>query len=427
MFRAGEAVLNIQRGCIRAEHALNAGTEPNGEEEMMKKFMYMLSAAAVISTGVAYADETTEALRAEMDALKERLEAVEKKETEKKSDWTDKITIKGDIRARYENVEKAGDTSKSRMRGRARVGVYADVNDQVYAGVRIATGSDDSPTSTNQSLDKWSSKRAIWLDLMYMGYTPDAVEGLDVVLGKIKQPWEQVSDLMYDSDVNPEGANLGYSREFEGVELIANAGWFIWQDTVNDNPASDVTMGAAQLAGKIGLGEKLSLTAGANAMVYHNMKGAQVPNDDGDAHLSKGNTTTVIAADNATWNYDYELVEGFARLDLKNDVAPVKIYADYIVNTASDVQEDTAWLIGAGTSYKRLGLDYNYRDIEADAVVGVLADSDFAGGGTGGKGHKFKVSYKLLKNWTAGVTYFLAENGGGTDVNTLQADLEVKF
>ena len=35
--------------------------------------------------------------------------------------------------------------------------------------------------------------------------------------------------------------------------------------------------------------------------------------------------------------------------------------------------------------------DYNYRDLEADAVVGAFSDSDFAGGGTGAEGHKLQI------------------------------------
>lgn len=401
---------------------------------MNKKIVYSIIMGIAISAAAVYAaDEAAAPVTAvsadEIESgpsnaeLLERLEALEA--SNKKSSWTEKIKIKGDIRARFEHVEKDNSTSKSRLRGRARIGIYSDVNDQVYAGVRIATGSDESPTSTNQSLEDFGNKRAIWLDLMYMGYTPDAVQGLDAVLGKIKQPWEQVSDLMYDSDVNPEGLNAGYGKEFDAFELIANAGYYTWQDNVNGNPASDATMGAAQLAGKMGLGDHLKLTAGANAFIYHNIAGSEIPTDDDTPPnaLPKGNTTDGTGL---LWLYDYELVEGFAKLDIKNDIAPLKIYGDYIVNTASDVEEDTAWLVGAGAKYKKFGLDYNYRDIEADAVIGVLADSDFSGGGTGGKGHKIKLGYTLLKNWKAGVTYFLTERGG-TDINTLQCDLVVKF
>jgi hypothetical protein len=389
--------------------------------------MYGFAGALVLSSAASFAAEDAEALRADVEALNRRIEALEQ-DTEREADpaWTDRIKIKGDLRARFEHREKGDQSDKSRLRGRARVGVYADVNDQVYAGVRIATGSDDSPTSTNQTLDDFGEKRAIWLDLMYMGYTPDYIEGLDLVLGKIKQPWEQVSDLMYDSDVNPEGANAGYLGDYDAFDLIANLGYYIWQEEVDSNPASDITMGAAQLAGRVGMGDNLALIGGVNAFVYHNVAGAATPLDAGDNPLPEGNTTVTVGTDEV-WVYDYELLEGFAQLDLDNDIAPVKVYGDYIVNTASEVEEDTAWLVGAGTGYKRLGFDYSYREIDADAIIGVLADSDFSEGGTGGKGHKFKLKYKLLSNWTAGLTYFVTEDAGGTDVNTLQADLVVKF
>lgn len=389
---------------------------------MNKKTIYGIALGIAVSVTAIFGDEDAAALRTEIDALNQRLDALEKEnDSSGESGWTDKIKIKGDIRARFEHAEIDSDTSKSRFRGRARVGVFADVNDQVYAGVRIATGSDESPTSTNQSLEDFANKRAIWLDLMYMGYTPEAVKGLDLILGKIKQPWEQVSDLMYDSDVNPEGLNAGYGKKFDAFELIANLGYYTWQDKANGNPSSDVTMGAAQLAGKIGMGDHLDLTAGANAFIYHNVAGSEIPTDDKDRFLSKGNTTNTTTG---AWAYDYELLEGFAKLDIKNDLVPLKIYGDYIVNMAADVEEDTAWLVGAGAKYKKFGFDYNYREIDADAVIGVLADADF--GGTDCKGHKFKLKYTLLKNWTAGLTYFLTERGG-SDINILQADLIVKF
>jgi hypothetical protein len=36
---------------------------------------------------------------------------------------------------------------------------------------------------------------------------------------------------------------------------------------------------------------------------------------------------------------------------------------------------------------------YNYREIEADAVLGTFSDSDFIGGGTDGKGHELNFGY----------------------------------
>lgn len=405
----------------------------------MKKTIVYGIAAAVLSAAAASAEE---AAPANNDDILKRLEALEAKSAS--SSWTDHIKLKGDVRARFEHVDVDNSTSKSRLRGRARLGAYADVNDRVYAGIRIATGSDDSPTSTNQSLEDFANKRSIWLDLMYMGYKFERIDGLYTELGKVKQPWLQVSDLMYDGDVNPEGLNFGYEKEWDMFSLTANAGYFTWQDKVSDNPVTDATMGAGQLAGAAQFTDNIKLTAGINAFIYNNVKGSEIPvsesdngtttvtNSAGEATtvqvvktktLNKGNTTD----GDGNWLYGYELIEYFTQIDVKNKIIPFKLYADYIMNAASDVEADTAWLVGAGLKYKKFGFDYNYRDLEADAVLGILADSDFAGGGTGGKGHKFKLKYSLLKNWSAGLTYFIAENSSGQDVNTLQADLAVKF
>ena len=65
---------------------------------------------------------------------------------------------------------------------------------------------------------------------------------------------------------------------------------------------------------------------------------------------------------------------------------------------------------------------------EADAVVGLLADSDFGGGGSNVKGHRIKAKYNVLENCQLALTTILANNvGKDTDVDTIQFDIIVKF
>ena len=75
---------------------------------------------------------------------------------------------------------------------------------------------------------------------------------------------------------------------------------------------------------------------------------------------------------------------------------------------------------------------YNYRELEADAVVGQLSDSDFIGGGTDGRGHKFGYTYQIRKNTQGSLTYLHNEddtgsNGRDLDYRRFQADLKLKF
>jgi len=63
-------------------------------------------------------------------------------------------------------------------------------------------------------------------------------------------------------------------------------------------------------------------------------------------------------------------------------------------------------------------------------VVGQFNDSDFVGGGTAGKGHRFGFTYQLTKNVAPALTYFADQYWGRSDdkdYSRLQADIVVKF
>jgi len=72
-----------------------------------------------------------------------------------------------------------------------------------------------------------------------------------------------------------------------------------------------------------------------------------------------------------------------------------------------------------------------YEKLEADAVLGLLTDSDFGGGGTDAKGSIFKGTWAFHKNWNAKFTYFLNEidlaSGNPRDFDRLQLDLNFKY
>ena len=142
----------------------------------------------------------------------------------------------------------------------------------------------------------------------------------------------------------------------------------------------------------------------------------------------KGNT------DNGSGGYlsDYDIAEVFAELGLKANGVPVSIFGNHVVNTAAEISEDTGWLFGIkinkAANTGDWAFSYNYRDIDVDAVIGGLNDSDFSNGGTGGKGHKFGVKYQCAKNVQAALTHFDNQKGSeDVNYNRTQADLIFKF
>ena len=355
--------------------------------------------------------------------------------------WAAKTQFKGDVRFRHETVKidgtpNNGGKDKDRERIRARLGAYTEINPQVDTGIRIATGSSDDARSTNQDLDGYFNKKSIWLDLGYIDYHPDQIKNLHVIGGKMLQPWVSMGDVIWDSDINPEGLALTYKYPLgSSAELFGSLGNYNLKDNVNGDGVqfrNDLRMTAGQLGSRFALTDNLKLTLGGSVYAFQNDEDSRCPTAGSTACLTPAETVANTAAGNAS---EYRLYEGFSQVDIGGLAVPLSFYGQYVQNTkATDKDQDTAWLLGAKSKVFGLNLDYNYRDVQRYAVVGALTDSDFAGGFTGARGHKFKVGYDIDKNFAIGATYFLtkadyASVAGYRDANanTLQLDAEAKF
>ncbi|MFT6624327.1 MAG: hypothetical protein ACJAZI_000388 [Cycloclasticus sp.] len=349
----------------------------------------------------------------------------ESSELLKKMAWAGKIQVKGDMRARHETRTSEGFSNADRDRIRARIGVYADVADNVQAGVRLVTGGDN--TSTNQTLggskDDASTAdfkpKDIFLDLAYINWQP--LSGLEVIAGKFKQPWEQVDGgLVWDGDLNPEGVAFRYTTLLAGAEMIASTGSLIaGQSDDGDSISQDRKVVFGQLAAKFKVAGA-ETKAGVSIFDFDN---GQV--DGNSFAINKGNSAGEA----------FQLTELFAETNV-NVGLPVKFYGHYVTNNNEQVTsgKDTAWLIGAQTKMGKWKASYDYRDIEKNAVYAPYNDSDFADGYSDSKGSMYKLSYEISKNFSVATAYMDAETGNtlgssksNNNVDTWQIDLVAKF
>ena len=112
----------------------------------------------------------------------------------------------------------------------------------------------------------------------------------------------------------------------------------------------------------------------------------------------------------------------------------VTLYGDYVENDDADDLE-TGYLagvkLGKAKSQGSWQLQYQYEDLEADATLGLITDSDFMGGGTDGEGHKFSGKYMIDNAWYVGVTYFDGSRGvdlgKDADYTRLMLDTGLKY
>ncbi len=336
----------------------------------------------------------------------------------------------------YEAVDGAGRCGQRRQQHQlGRVGCVAVAVCGVdLLGFRIATGNGEvsgDPVSTNQTLDEAFSKKPIWLDQAFFAYRPAWFERFSAIGGKMENPFYKPgkNELIWDGDLTPEGVALTYGLPLgEQTSLHWVAGGF-WVN--EESSGGDTSLWGVQSHLKHQFDKPTYLLAGAGMFCYGNIQGEESVaaewNDDTGAFFGNTAVGNVFAL-------DYDLFELFAEFGTKVARLPVAVYGDYVRNTAAD-DEDTGWLIGFQLNKAKdpgsWQFEWDYRDVERDAVVGQFTSSDFIGGGAGGEGHRFAFGYVPAKTVVTSVTYYANEfdrpGTEGQKYDRLQVDLALKF
>ncbi len=131
----------------------------------------------------------------------------------------------------YYNV----DQDRNRFRLRARFGFDVNLEQGFSGGMRIATGSDNSPVTTNQTFGQTYngqggdfSKYAIWLDRAFIKYQygPDQDHSITAIIGRFDNPFINTS-MVFDDDVGFDGfAIKGRYTAMDGLVPFATLGAF---------------------------------------------------------------------------------------------------------------------------------------------------------------------------------------------------------
>jgi hypothetical protein len=422
---------------------------------MFKKRVF---ASAIIVASVAgpvnatVSDQQFADLRAQFSALADRLNSLEAENTKLRqqnqgtirevnigkqqlaslqasdasSDWTDTIKLKGDFRYRYENIDEQGKDERDRNRIRARAALIAQLPDDIEVGLGVASGGDD-PVSTNQTLGGGGSTKDIRLNLAYANWR--AMDGLNLIGGKYKNIWyrPQKSGLIFDGDFNPEGVAVVYKKDWFFANL---GGTWLESDTKNSNDSYS-------WGGQLGYKGNIAgarVTAGGGYYNFDTQGKQSFFGDDDDFFGNSFDCANPDDMSSCVYALDYNIIQAFVDVSMNVGDMPVSLFADYVVNDDAD-DDDTGYALGLklgkASSAGSWQAAYTYQDLEADAVLGLITDSDFGGGGTDVKGHKFQGAYAINKKWVVSFTYFLNEIGENVDdkhdYDRLMIDTQFKY
>jgi len=333
--------------------------------------------------------------------------------------WPHRIAFNADLRYRQEYIDEKGKDTRFRHRIRFRTGMKMNLTPDILLGFQLASG-DDNPVSNNVTLDHAFSNKDIRLNKAYAKwkFSPH----LTGEFGKFSNPFDRPNKtpLVWDNDLIPEGAALTYAPG--GFEAVL--GWFSVEERKADK---DTQLWGAQLRRSFTLANGNRLKLAASYYDYLNLQGF-TPLYDGK---SRGNLLDA----NGTYLSDYNELELFGEYHTHVGHWPLLVFADYTQNTAAETAQDTAWTAGAqlGKAKKNGTWQFSlaWLSTDAESVVGLFNDSDFAGGNVNAKGALFKFKYAINAKTYAGLTYIDSQKNkdkaNPVDYDRLQVDVGWKF
>jgi len=370
--------------------------------------------------------------------------------------WLEMISLFGDWRNRVEGLYGNDYHAQTRYRLRARVGLNANVTDEVSGTVRLASGDPNDPISTNQTLTNTFTRKPINLDWAYLTIKPGKTFGLapgwgQIITGKFPVTLARYSELVWDDDLSPEGAtetlNLWERRDgfYRGFRLNAlqwimndasanNDSWIAGGQAVVDAAIGSTANWTASFAdynfidmNRVATTYLSPFTGSASA---NNCSAAQLAKDpmstcyaanpSQNTSLSNSNSVLLSAKDSAGNRKITGYADGFnvlnfgSELDFPNPFGlgiPAGLFGEVANNTQASSQ-NTGLAIGVGIGKAQKdwyhdglrnpgdwSMSYTWERVEQNALVSLFSFSDF-------QYQQSKTSQKGSTNVTGSVIRF---------------------
>lgn len=424
-------------------------------------------------------------------------------------EWIKGVRLYGDVRARtqsdlyasnnvdnaYLDVNEVNDrggigaagvdallnTSQDRHRvvGRVRAGLTAQLGNAFGVDVRIASGNQRSPVSTNQTLGNYGGRWELNVDKAAVLWNPinDARDReFDLRLGRFANPFVSYGEMIWDTDVTFEGLSTTYALDLFGADrqrmergLFLTLGAFPLQEV--ELSSDDKWLYGGQLGAELPFGSGSRVRFAAGYFAYDNVTGVRnslnshVFDFTAPEFVQRGNTLFDIAVSSDPAQSEnllalageYELASANVLVDLAFGQTHVMIGGEYVKNLAWDKDDVLALSNGvlyileeAGTPLRERTAGYeagvtvgqptlsslwdwrvsmSYRYLERDAVLDAFTDSDFHLGGTDAKGYQLGFDLGLSRGAWLRLRYLTANeiDGAPLGIDVWQLDLNGSF
>jgi hypothetical protein len=321
----------------------------------------------------------------------------------------------GDLRLRGETFH-GGNPARIRGRFRLRFNVDAQFGDEWRGGLRLASGDDTDPVSTNQTFTNFFLRKPVNLDLAFVSYQPRWWKGLTLTGGKFAFTWHR-TEMTLDNDLNPEGASqvieFNLARGvLERIRLVGFQAPFLERAVGRDS---------LLLGGQVQLGFRhlgpVRLTTYAGFMDFLRtdpLRAAQTsvpPTLTGNANTHAATATQFASR--------FGLLDLIARMEVDTGAErwPLVVQFDYVSNTRACTNlvniapprpacnprdRDGFWAelqLGRTRQRHDVELGYTFLRIEQEAVLGAFNFSDLRAS-SGLFTHRLSFAYQFADRAT---------------------------
>jgi hypothetical protein len=188
------------------------------------------------------------------------------------SDSIKSVQLYGDFRLRYEyrgvdNLPGASSSTyyRERFRYALRIGLRGDLFDDFNYGLRLETSTNPrspwatfgSNTTAGSATPSDKAGSGIGVGQAFIGWKP--ASWYEMTVGRMPMPL-YTTPMVWDSDINPEGAFEKFKLSINNVDLFADFGQFDYQDPnpASDFPSSDTFIFAWQAGATVKLPKNMS-------------------------------------------------------------------------------------------------------------------------------------------------------------------------
>ncbi len=363
-----------------------------------------------------------------------------------------RFRFSGDVRVRYENFfqRAAGAEDKERFRVRLRFAVDGKLTEDFVGGFSIATGAQNDPTSTNQSLGDSGNapnfeRKTINLDRAYVTWNPLAYKWFSATGGKFAYTWVRTNPT-FDPDINPEGFSekIAFKMTDNVVKELSVTGMQLILQSNNSGtlPNTDSWAYGAQFGAKLQLGSRWAMVptyallnfVRPNSAIFGTAGASAAFAPNGMTNCTQTGVTYPNVAAKGTgfcsqFEYSDLIVSNVVKTGLNR--LPFNFIVEYEknlrakANVAKDNKlHDTLYYFeGSLGQLKNSGdiqFGYAYTHSEQDAVIASFAESDqFVPSNV--EQNRFFFSWKVRNNTTLGYTQwvgrYLQPNLNGKTIN----------